>query len=59
MPSTLNAEYQLLPETPVPGGEIWSYAREALAGNNVLVNSLRSVGYEYWHSSSVIWSASV
>jgi len=26
-------------------------------GDNLLVNSLRDVGYEYWHSGSVIWDA--
>lgn len=58
VPSTLNAEYHHVPEQPLAGGEIWLEGRAALTGNNTLVNSLRAAGYEYWHSSSVLWAAS-
>ncbi len=58
VPSTLNASYPHLPEAQSSAADIWAEGRQALAGNNLLVNSLRTAGYEYWHSSSTIWEAS-
>ena len=57
VPSTLNAEYHHVPEAPLAGFDIWNQGRAALSGENVLVNTLRTAGYEYWHSSSVLWAA--
>ncbi len=58
VPSTLNAKYHHLPEAPLSGRDIWLQGQAALSGENTLVNSLRTAGYEYWHSSSVLWATS-
>ena len=58
VPSTLNASYHVQPGESANRGELAAYAQQTIMGDNALVNSLRSVGYEYWHSSSVIWEAS-
>ena len=57
IPSALNGELQHLPDAPLSSLEQWEYGRPALKGENVLVNSFRSAGYDYWHSGSAIWDA--
>lgn len=57
IPSALNGTLHHLPDAPLSGFEIWRTGRPAVQGDNLLVNSLRAAGYEYWHSGSVIWDA--
>ena len=58
IPSSLNGELHHRPEAELSGLEQWEYGRPALKGDNTLVNSFRSAGYDYWHSGSGIWDAS-
>lgn len=54
MPSTLNADYPRTPDADFDGAELVS----TLRGNNTLVNTLRSIGYDFWFSSSGLWDPS-
>ncbi len=58
VPSMLNAAYPHTPEQPLSTNEIWATGTPAVRGNNVLVNTLRGAGYEYWSASSGAWDPS-
>ena len=58
MPSMLNAAYPHTPEAPLRIAEVWGAGTPAIRGNNLLVDSLRSIGYEYWSASSGAWDPS-
>ena len=51
----LMGEYQSLDESPLTLEDEWAYAERTLSGNNQLVQSLKAVGYEYWHARSEVW----
>lgn len=58
LPSTLNSEYPHTPEDPARVAEIWANGTQIIRGDNVLVNTLRSIGYDYWSASSGAWDPS-
>lgn len=58
MPSMLNATYHHTPDDALQVAEIWGSGKPAIRGDNFLVDSLRSIGYEYWFASSGAWDPS-
>lgn len=58
MPSMLNASYPHTPEESLPAAAIWGNGIPAIRGDNLLIDTLRSAGYDYWSASSGAWDPS-